>query len=210
MRASIYRHAKLGELHDRLSVHQYAVGYAIDCFRAAFRAARSVDSVASPDSSATAKPARDDVLAHIGACLARLEVRAERDAAGQRVSISGGFAGDLQHALREAEKFIAAQPQADHIADTSNMVPPPLVGLALGPVAFEFSSFAQWVNRAQSWFHNLAATNRNAAMKRYLCVDAAGRVCMIGKDFHRARDEDKFPVRLYLIDAAPDEANPEK
>lgn len=102
------------------------------------------------------------------------------------------------------------QPQADHIADTSNMVSAPMVSLALGPVAFEFSSFQHWVNKAQGWFRGLALTNRNAALKRYLAIDAAGRVCMNGGDFARARDEDKFPVRVHLIDAAPDEANPEK
>lgn len=166
-----------------------------------------VPPVVAPD-PAIPTTTREDVLAHIGACLARLEVRAERDAAGHSVSISGGFAGDLQHALREAEKFITAQPQANHIADSSNMVPPPLVGLALGPIAFEFSSFQQWVNKAPGWFEDLAHNNLNAAMKRYLCVDAAGRVCMIGKDFMRARDEGKFPVRVYLIDAKQENAPP--
>ena len=79
---------------------------------------------------------------------------------------------------------------------------PDRVSLSLGPVAFQFTSHQQWVNKAQSWFANLAAENPNAARKRYLCIDAKGRVCMIGKDFGRARDEDAFPVKLYLIDAA--------
>ena len=79
---------------------------------------------------------------------------------------------------------------------------PNRVSLSLGPVAFQFTSHQQWVNKAQSWFANLAAENPNAARKRYLCIDAKGRVCMIGKDFGRARDEDAFPVKLYLIDAA--------
>jgi len=158
----------------------------------------------TPDAPGT----RDDVLHYIGTCLARLQVRAERDAAGHGVSISNGSACDLQHALREAEKFIAAQPQADHIADASNMVPAPLVGVALGPIAFEFSSFQQWVNKAAGWFEGLAYNNLNAAMKRYVSIDAAGRVCMIGKDFMRARDEGKFPVRVYLIDAKQENAPP--
>jgi hypothetical protein len=76
------------------------------------------------------------------------------------------------------------------------------IPVALGPVALEFDSFQQWVNKAQGWFAALAKNNRNAAMKRYLSLDAAGRVCMIGGDFMRARDEGTFPVKVYLIDAA--------
>lgn len=81
------------------------------------------------------------------------------------------------------------------------------VHLNLGPMAFEFASHQQWVNKAQSWFNQLAFDNRLAAQKRYLSIDAAGRVCMIGRDFSRARDEDTFPVRVYLIDQVCAEAD---
>lgn len=30
-----------------------------------------------------------------------------------------------------------------------------------------------------------------------LCLDAANRVCRVGKQFLRARDEDSFPIRVY-------------
>lgn len=86
----------------------------------------------------------------------------------------------------------AAEPQPEQTASIS-----------LGPVAFEFAHFQQWVNKASTWFGALHEANSNAAQRRYLCIDAAGRVCMIGRDFSRARDEGKFPVRVHLIDALP-------
>jgi len=93
---------------------------------------------------------------------------------------------------RAAIAALQAEPQPEQTASIS-----------LGPVAFEFAHFQQWVNKASTWFGALHEANSNAAQRRYLCIDAAGRVCMIGRDFSRARDEGKFPVRVHLIDALP-------
>lgn len=73
--------------------------------------------------------------------------------------------------------------------------------IQLGPEAFRFDSFQQWVNKAQGWFQS-RMPERARAGRRYLALDAVGRVCLIGSDFHRARDEGAFPVVVYLIDAA--------
>jgi hypothetical protein len=51
----------------------------------------------------------------------------------------------------------------------------------------QFTSFQQWVNKATSW---IGGTNP-------LCADAQGRICRIGGDFMRARDENAFPVRFW-------------
>lgn len=51
----------------------------------------------------------------------------------------------------------------------------------------EFGSFEEWVNKAASW---IGGTNP-------LCADAKGRVCEMGQDFMRARDEGAFPVRFW-------------
>jgi hypothetical protein len=51
----------------------------------------------------------------------------------------------------------------------------------------QFASFQQWVDKATSW---IGGTNP-------LCADAQGRICRIGSDFMRARDEDAFPVRFW-------------
>ena len=51
----------------------------------------------------------------------------------------------------------------------------------------EFRSFMQWVNKATSWIGGMNA----------LCVDAKDRVCCMGADFMRARDEGAFPVRFW-------------
>lgn len=52
----------------------------------------------------------------------------------------------------------------------------------------EFRDFNCWVNHATSYIGG-----RNA-----LCADAKGRVCRIGADFMRARDEGAFPVRFWF------------
>jgi hypothetical protein len=51
----------------------------------------------------------------------------------------------------------------------------------------KFWSFETWVSKAASW---IGGTNP-------LCADAQDRICRIGRDFMRARDEDAFPVRYW-------------
>lgn len=52
-----------------------------------------------------------------------------------------------------------------------------------------FDSYTQWVNKASSWL-----TRRGPHVKA-VCLDARNRLCAIGGDFMRARDEGAFPVR---------------
>jgi hypothetical protein len=75
-----------------------------------------------------------------------------------------------------------------------------------GPEAFRFSSFQQWVDKAQSWFQTRIPEPARSR-HRYVAVDATGRVCLIGADFMRARDEGTFPVVVYLIDVAASSVN---
>lgn len=56
----------------------------------------------------------------------------------------------------------------------------------------EFRSFAEWVNKAQSWIGGAGA----------ICVDAQGRECAIGRDFRRAHDEGAFPVTYVYVAGA--------
>jgi len=56
------------------------------------------------------------------------------------------------------------------------------------PADGEFHCFQTWVNKATSW---IGGTNP-------LCADAQGRICRIGADFMRARDEGAFPVRFWF------------
>lgn len=53
----------------------------------------------------------------------------------------------------------------------------------------QFDTFLEWVNKAPSWL------TRRGSEIRAICYDTKGRVCRIGGDFMRARDEDAFPVR---------------
>ena len=64
----------------------------------------------------------------------------------------------------------------------------------LGPLLFQFASFAAWVNRAQQAWKQIGVRSDDT-----LCIDAKGRVCRIGRDFMLARDEEQFPVRVYLM-----------
>ncbi|MFI5296499.1 MAG: DUF5131 family protein [Polyangiales bacterium] len=71
----------------------------------------------------------------------------------------------------------------------------------LGTVAFDsdkpegqFTSFEHWCNKAKSWIGGTGA----------LCVDAKGRVLLVGKDFMRSRDEGAFPVRFCARLPRPD------
>lgn len=70
-----------------------------------------------------------------------------------------------------------------------------------GDVEFcRFMSYQEWVNKASSWLGGV-----NSAGKRYMtktdavCIDKKGRVCEIGGDFMRARDEDAFSVHCHEV-----------
>ncbi len=67
--------------------------------------------------------------------------------------------------------------------------------IQVGEPAFKFNSYEQWVNKAQSWFSSASLDNGKA-----VCVDMAGRVCRIGRDFMRARDDGSFPVTVYPLE----------
>lgn len=73
----------------------------------------------------------------------------------------------------------------------------------LGDFLFQFDSFSAWVNTAQRVWrdHKVRATDT-------LCLDAQGRVCLIGLHFMVARDEQAFPIRVYLArkDMTPEPA----
>lgn len=67
-----------------------------------------------------------------------------------------------------------------------------VIMVIVGEFLFAFRSFNDWVNNAQSRFACYSATARNT-----ICVDAKGRVCLSGKEFMRAHDEDAFPITVY-------------
>lgn len=72
--------------------------------------------------------------------------------------------------------------------------------ITVGPLLFEFTSFQEWVNKAQGWFERLGGL-------RTVCVDAYGRVCVSGKEFQRAEDEKAFPVRVYAAQLREDQGS---
>lgn len=96
----------------------------------------------------------------------------------------------------------AAGPLGDPDVLASGVTPVPAIKIQLGPEAFRFDSFQQWVNKAKSWFQTRIPEPARS-QHRYVAVDAVGSVCLIGADFMRARDKGTFPVVVYLIDAAP-------
>lgn len=59
----------------------------------------------------------------------------------------------------------------------------------------EFPSYHKWVQKAAGWIGGCNA----------VCFDAKDRLCHIGRDFARARDEDAFPVRFWFPSSAEQE-----
>jgi hypothetical protein len=52
----------------------------------------------------------------------------------------------------------------------------------------QFETFQTWVDKASSWLARRGA-------EQAICLDAKGRLCSMGRDWMRARDESAFPVR---------------
>ena len=66
------------------------------------------------------------------------------------------------------------------------------IEIEIGPLAFEFENFENWVNKASSKFYGFNP-------HRIICLDAKKRVCLTGREFMRARDEKSFPIKCYEI-----------
>jgi hypothetical protein len=66
------------------------------------------------------------------------------------------------------------------------------IEITTGPFLFEFDSYAQWVNKAASWFDVVRSHD-------CICIDAKGRICTRGLHFITARDEKAFPVKVYYV-----------
>lgn len=60
----------------------------------------------------------------------------------------------------------------------------------------QFATFNEWVNRASLFL--TSHPQYNGQEFRAVCFDAKGRLCRIGRDFMRARDEKTFPRLLGL------------
>jgi len=59
---------------------------------------------------------------------------------------------------------------------------------------FEFSTFEDWVNNAKKRFRK-----NNVYQNNTICVDGSGNLCVIGKNFMKARDDNAFPVKVYRV-----------
>lgn len=78
------------------------------------------------------------------------------------------------------------------------------MNVELGPEIFRFTSFQQWVDKAQSWFRAAGVMS-----SQYVAIDATGRICGMGKQFMSARDRGAFPVVVYHIEPT-DRRTPEQ
>lgn len=68
----------------------------------------------------------------------------------------------------------------------------PKIEIEIGKELFSFFNFETWCNKAQSWFAQAGRQHGTT-----ICIDSKGRVCRIGREFMRARDEGTFPVRVF-------------
>lgn len=67
--------------------------------------------------------------------------------------------------------------------------------IKLGPELFRFETYKEWQNKAKGWYQSFGASSRNA-----IAIDQHGRICHQGGHFMRARDDQAFPVVVYLLD----------
>lgn len=67
------------------------------------------------------------------------------------------------------------------------------LSIVVGDELFAFASFEQWVNKASGWFRSYRVRSEDV-----ICVDSAGRICRVGKQFMRARDDGSFPIRVFM------------
>jgi hypothetical protein len=70
------------------------------------------------------------------------------------------------------------------------------VNLDLGLKLFSFNKFTDWNHHANSAWRDVGVSPHET-----LCIDQKNRVCAWGKHFQTARDEDAFPVDVYLMRA---------
>lgn len=64
----------------------------------------------------------------------------------------------------------------------------------------QFTSYEQWVGKASSWLGGVSGGGvRYKKRENVVCVDTAGRQCLRGDGFMRARDEGTFPVRWHQV-----------
>lgn len=96
------------------------------------------------------------------------------------------------HVLRAAEKLMAERAAAPAVSAPA---------AAMGPMLFAFATHAHWVMNAQTAWKKAGVRSENT-----LCIDAKGRHCFIGRDFRIAKEDDAFPVTVYLrrADLAPE------
>lgn len=101
---------------------------------------------------------------------------------------------DAEHTAKESD--LAYPTRAPHRAVQLVEAQPaqPAAIAILGPLLFQFDSFAGWVNHAQTAWKRIGVRSDDT-----VCVDTRGRMCRIGRDFMTARDEGAFPVRVHLM-----------
>ena len=66
--------------------------------------------------------------------------------------------------------------------------------VATGPKLFSFASFGKWVSGAQDIWKVHCANKDNT-----VCIDQKGRLCRWGRHFMIARDDNSFPIDVYLL-----------
>ena len=97
-------------------------------------------------------------------------------------------------ALREYDECLSSTDAAMTALRDALAATPASSPVVLGPFMFQFASFDGWVSGAQR-----AWRSRGVRSDDTLCIDAAGRICRIGGDFRKARDDNAYPVRVYLM-----------
>ena len=64
---------------------------------------------------------------------------------------------------------------------------------------FNFENYEDWVD-TPTWKYRECGVPKEDRPELTITLDAKGRLCRRGADFMRARDEDTFPITVYILD----------
>lgn len=71
----------------------------------------------------------------------------------------------------------------------------PSLNIQVGKLLFSFSSQADWINHAPTRFRQCGLH-----LNETICLDAKGRICISGKQFRIAEEQQTYPVDVYAIE----------
>lgn len=73
-----------------------------------------------------------------------------------------------------------------------------VIAITVGKKLFEYMSYADWQRNARMVFESHHVTTSEV-----ICVDAMGRLCVLGSDFKMAEQDESYPINVYSVRVDP-------